>query len=59
MPKQPTPPPQAVLPIDQRMSLVLTADGELQVRHTALAEPVPISIAQLANWLRRQLRETV
>jgi glycerophosphoryl diester phosphodiesterase len=41
------------------MTLVLTADGELVVRHTALANPVPISQVQLANWLRRQLRETV
>jgi len=58
MPTQ-QPPPQAVLPVDARMTLVLTADGELVVRHTALAYPVPISQVQLANWLRRQLRETV
>jgi hypothetical protein len=58
MPTQ-QPPPQAILPVDARMTLVLTASGELVVRHTALAHPVPISAVQLANWLRRQLRETV
>lgn len=58
MPTQ-SPTPQAILPVDARMTLVLTADGELVVRHTALANPVPISAVQLANWLRRQLRETV
>lgn len=51
--------PIARIPVDQRMTLELTADGAVVVIHTSLASPVPVNMTQLASWLRRQLRETV